>query len=84
MIVRRAVKNSTVVPGGGAIDVSILHSFMISLLYIIGEGASYGVDINTGGISDANFVWEPALVKVFQDSIKKFRRICFLQSRREF
>lgn len=31
-----------------------------------GEGAPYGVDINTGGIADsfANFVWEPALVKV--------------------
>lgn len=30
------------------------------------------MDINTGGISDsfANFVWEPAVVKVFQDSIK--------------
>ena len=31
-----------------------------------GEGALYGVDINTGGICDsfANFVWEPAVVKV--------------------
>lgn len=31
-----------------------------------GEGANYGVDINTGGIADsfANFVWEPAVVKV--------------------
>jgi T-complex protein 1 subunit eta len=31
-----------------------------------GEGALYGVDINTGGIIDtyANFVWEPAVVKV--------------------
>ncbi|CDY47912.1 BnaAnng09440D [Brassica napus] len=31
-----------------------------------GEGASYGVDINTGGIADsfANFVWEPAVVKI--------------------
>lgn len=39
---------------------------------MIGEGASYGVDINTGGITDsfANFVWEPAVVKVSQDSIK--------------
>jgi T-complex protein 1 subunit eta len=29
-------------------------------------GANYGVDINTGGIADsfANFVWEPAVVKV--------------------
>lgn len=32
----------------------------------IGEGAPYGVDINTGGVADsfANFVWEPAVVKV--------------------
>lgn len=31
-----------------------------------GEGKPYGVDINTGGIADsfANFVWEPAVVKV--------------------
>jgi len=31
-----------------------------------GEGANYGVDINTGGITDsfANFVWEPAVVKI--------------------
>ncbi|KAF9621666.1 hypothetical protein IFM89_025577 [Coptis chinensis] len=31
-----------------------------------GEGARYGVDINTGGIIDtfANFVWEPAVVKI--------------------
>ncbi|KAH9742650.1 T-complex protein 1 subunit eta [Citrus sinensis] len=31
-----------------------------------GEGAPYGVDINTGGIADsfANFVWEPAVVKI--------------------
>jgi T-complex protein 1 subunit eta len=31
-----------------------------------GDGANYGVDINTGGIADsfANFVWEPAVVKV--------------------
>lgn len=31
-----------------------------------GEGAPFGVDINTGGIADsfANFVWEPAVVKV--------------------
>jgi T-complex protein 1 subunit eta len=31
-----------------------------------GEGANYGVDITTGGIADsfANFVWEPAVVKV--------------------
>lgn len=34
---------------------------------LIGEGAPYGVDINTGGIADsyANFVWEPAVVKVY-------------------
>ncbi|KAG5601626.1 hypothetical protein H5410_032996 [Solanum commersonii] len=31
-----------------------------------GEGAPYGVDINTGGIADsfASFVWEPAVVKI--------------------
>ncbi|GFY98881.1 TCP-1/cpn60 chaperonin family protein [Actinidia rufa] len=31
-----------------------------------GEGALYGVDINTGGIADsfASFVWEPAVVKI--------------------
>jgi hypothetical protein len=35
--------------------------------YVVpGDGANYGVDINTGGIADsfANFVWEPAVVKV--------------------
>ena len=34
--------------------------------FLTGEGAPYGVDINTGGIADsfANFVWEPAVVKV--------------------
>uniref|UniRef100_M4CB44 T-complex protein 1 subunit eta n=1 Tax=Brassica campestris TaxID=3711 RepID=M4CB44_BRACM len=110
MIVRRAVKNSTVVPGGGAIDMEVSkylrqHSRTIagkSQLFInsyakaleviprqlcdnagfdatdvlnklrqkhamqSGEGASYGVDINTGGIADsyANFVWEPAVVKI--------------------
>ncbi|KAF9595218.1 hypothetical protein IFM89_037816 [Coptis chinensis] len=32
----------------------------------VGESARYGVDINTGGIIDtfANFVWEPAVVKI--------------------
>jgi chaperonin GroEL (HSP60 family) len=37
-----------------------------SWLICSGEGANYGVDINTGGIADsfANFVWEPAVVKV--------------------
>ncbi|KAF8405264.1 hypothetical protein HHK36_010165 [Tetracentron sinense] len=32
----------------------------------VGEGVLYGVDINTGGIMDslANFVWEPAVVKI--------------------
>lgn len=31
-----------------------------------GEGALYGVDINTGGIIDTfgSFVWEPSVVKV--------------------
>jgi len=35
-------------------------------LFVLGEGANYGVDINTGGITDsfANFVWEPAVVKI--------------------
>jgi T-complex protein 1 subunit eta len=34
--------------------------------FITGEGAPYGVDINTGGIADSfsNFVWEPSVVKV--------------------
>ncbi|AEE75106.1 TCP-1/cpn60 chaperonin family protein [Arabidopsis thaliana] len=108
MIVRRAVKNSTVVPGGGAIDISkylrqhsrtiagksqlFINSYAKALEVIprqlcdnagfdatdvlnklrqkhamqSGEGASYGVDINTGGIADsfANFVWEPAVVKI--------------------
>ncbi|WMV34747.1 hypothetical protein MTR67_028132 [Solanum verrucosum] len=135
MIVRRAVKNSTVVPGGGAIDmeisrflrhhartiqgksqlfinsyakaleVAILFHFaltekLFAVVFFIrkickiiprqlcdnagfdatdvlnklrqkhalpsGEGAPYGVDINTGGIADsfANFVWEPAVVKI--------------------
>ena len=32
-----------------------------------GEGANYGVDINTGGMAESfsNFVWEPAVVKVY-------------------
>ncbi|GFZ13059.1 TCP-1/cpn60 chaperonin family protein [Actinidia rufa] len=110
MIVRRALKNSTVVAGGGAIDMEISrylrqHARTIagkSQLFInayakaleviprqlcdnagfdatdvlnklrqkhalqSGEGALYGVDINTGGIADsfANFVWEPAVVKI--------------------
>nr|GMD12879.1 T-complex protein 1 subunit eta [Ipomoea batatas] len=110
MIVRRAVKNSTVVAGGGAIDMEISrylrqHSRTIkgkSQLFInsyakaleiiprqlcdnagfdatdvlnklrqkhalpSGEGAPYGVDINTSGIANsfANFVWEPSVVKI--------------------
>jgi len=38
----------------------------VAWLIYSGEGANYGVDINTGGIADsfANFVWEPAVVKV--------------------
>ncbi|KAI3768499.1 hypothetical protein L2E82_19225 [Cichorium intybus] len=37
-----------------------------------GEGALYGVDINTSGISDssANFVWEHAVVKDLENSEK--------------
>ncbi|CAN6695208.1 unnamed protein product [Malus baccata var. baccata] len=110
MIVRRALKNSTVVAGGGAIDMEIsrylrqkaheirgksqffINSYAKALEVIprqlcdnagfdatdvlnklrqkhahpSGEGALHGVDINTGGIADsfANFVWEPAVVKV--------------------
>ncbi|KAI7984547.1 T-complex protein 1 subunit eta [Camellia lanceoleosa] len=110
MIVRRALKNSTVVAGGGAIDMEIsrylrqhartiagksqlfINSYAKALEVIprqlcdnagfdatdvlnklrqkhalqSGEGALYGVDINTGGIADsfANFVWEPAVVKI--------------------
>ncbi|GAB4845277.1 T-complex protein 1 subunit eta [Ancistrocladus abbreviatus] len=110
MIVRRALKNSTVVPGGGAIDMEIsrhlrqhartiagksqlfINSYAKALEVIprqlcdnagfdatdvlnklrqkhalpSGEGANYGVDIDTGGIADsfANFVWEPAVVKI--------------------
>ncbi|KAL1807893.1 hypothetical protein ACET3Z_024883 [Daucus carota] len=110
MIVRRAMKNSTVVAGGGAIDMEIsrylrqhartiagksqlfINSYAKALEVIprqlcdnagfdatdvlnklrqkhalaSGEGALYGVDINIGGIADsyANFVWEPAVVKI--------------------
>ncbi|KZV54812.1 chaperonin family protein [Dorcoceras hygrometricum] len=110
MIVRRAMRNSTVVAGGGAIDMEIsrylrqhartiagksqlfINSYAKALEIIprqlcdnagfdatdvlnklrqkhaipSGEGALYGVDINTGGIADsfANFVWEPAVVKI--------------------
>ncbi|THG07145.1 hypothetical protein TEA_019245 [Camellia sinensis var. sinensis] len=110
MIVRRALKNSTVVAGGGAIDMEIsrylrqhartisgksqlfINSYAKALEVIprqlcdnagfdatdvlnklrqkhalqSGEGALYGVDINTVGIADsfANFVWEPAVVKI--------------------
>ncbi|KAG5064532.1 hypothetical protein JHK85_005715 [Glycine max] len=110
MIVRRALKNSTVVAGGGAIDMEIsrylrqhartiagksqlfINSYAKALEVIprqlcdnagfdatdvlnklrqkhalpSGEGGPYGVDIATGGIADsfANFVWEPAIVKI--------------------
>jgi len=110
MIVRRAMKNSTIVSGGGAIDMEIsrylrqhartiagksqlfINSYAKALEVIprqlcenagfdatdvlnklrqkhalpANEGAPYGVDINTGGIADsfANFVWEPAVVKI--------------------
>ncbi|CAI0397349.1 unnamed protein product [Linum tenue] len=107
MIVRRALKNSTVVAGGGAIDMEISRYLRQHARSILGksqlfinsyakaleiiprqlcdnagfdatdvlnklrqkharEGAPYGVDINTGGIADsfANFVWEPAVVKI--------------------
>lgn len=110
MIVRRAAKNSTVVAGGGAIDMEVsrhlrqyarsiagksqlfINSFAKALEVIPrqlcdnagfdatdvlnklrqkhaapdGSGALYGVNINTGGITDtyASFVWEPAVVKI--------------------
>eukprot|EP00244_Chara_vulgaris_P000512 TRINITY_DN1088_c0_g1_i4.p1 TRINITY_DN1088_c0_g1~~TRINITY_DN1088_c0_g1_i4.p1 ORF type:complete len:522 (+),score=127.76 TRINITY_DN1088_c0_g1_i4:269-1834(+) len=109
MIVRKAVKHSSVVPGGGAIDMELsrflrqhartiagkaqlfINSYAKALEVIprqlcdnagfdatdvlnklrqkhalaSGEGARYGVDINSGGIIDtyANFIWEPAVVK---------------------
>ncbi|ERM95984.1 hypothetical protein AMTR_s00129p00016230 [Amborella trichopoda] len=109
MIVRTALRTSTVVAGGGAIDVEIsrylrqhartiarksqlfINSYAKALEIIprqlcdkagfdatdvlnklrqkhplpSREGARYGVDINTGGITYtfANFVWEPAVVK---------------------
>ena len=36
-----------------------------------GEGALFGVDLTNGGIVDtyANFVWEPAVVKVGRGSL---------------
>ncbi|KAL4178922.1 hypothetical protein AMTRI_Chr13g84620 [Amborella trichopoda] len=110
MIVRTALRTSTVVADGGAIDVEIsrylrqhartivrksqlfINSYAKALEIIprqlcdkagfdatdalnklrqkhplpSGEGARYGVDINTGGITYtfANFVWEPAVVKI--------------------
>ncbi|KAG0565928.1 hypothetical protein M758_7G023100 [Ceratodon purpureus] len=110
MIVRRALKNSNVVAGGGAIDMELsrflrqhartiagksqlfINSYAKALEVIprqlcdnagfdatdvlnklrqkhalaSGEGALYGVDINSGGIIDtfASFVWEPSVVKI--------------------
>lgn len=110
MIVRRALKNSAVVAGGGAIDMELsrylrqhartiagksqlfINSYAKALEVIprqlcdnagfdatdvlnklrqkhamsSGEGALFGVDINSGGIIDtfANFVWEPSVVKI--------------------
>eukprot|EP00193_Tetraselmis_chui_P016036 CAMPEP_0177794714 /NCGR_PEP_ID=MMETSP0491_2-20121128/25801_1 /TAXON_ID=63592 /ORGANISM="Tetraselmis chuii, Strain PLY429" /LENGTH=547 /DNA_ID=CAMNT_0019317405 /DNA_START=143 /DNA_END=1782 /DNA_ORIENTATION=- len=110
MIVRRAMKNASVVAGGGAIDLELssflrnyarsipgkaqlfINSFAKALEIIPrqlcdnagfdatdvlnklrqkhalpnGEGRNYGVDVNTGGVSDmyAAFVWEPSLVKI--------------------
>lgn len=109
-IVRRAIKNAVVVPGGGAIDMAVsraLRDFAATLpgkaqmfiaayaraLEVIprqltdnsgfdatdvlnalrqkhalpdGQGARFGVDCVTGGITDtyAAFIWEPALVKI--------------------
>jgi len=50
----------------------VLYNYLRACWHIListlvpGEGAPYGVDIATGGIADsfANFVWEPAIVKV--------------------
>ena len=44
------------------------NSINVAEKLYVGEGALYGVDINTGGIADsyANFVWEPAVVKVYR------------------
>ncbi|KAF6136370.1 hypothetical protein GIB67_028060 [Kingdonia uniflora] len=69
MIIRRAVKNSTMVAVGGAIDMEIgrylrQHAQTIaskSQLFInayakaleVGKGALYGVDVNNGGITDS-------------------------------
>ncbi|GAQ83223.1 TCP-1/cpn60 chaperonin family protein [Klebsormidium nitens] len=110
MIVRRAIKNQAVVPGGGAIDMEVsrhlrnyargiagkaqlfINAYAKALEVIprqlcdnagfdatdvlnklrqkhslpSGEGAHYGVDIDTGGITDTYeaFVWEPSVVKV--------------------
>ena len=109
-IVRRAVKNAAIVPGGGAIDMELsrclrdhargiagkgqlfINAFARALEVIPrqlcdnsgfdatdvlnklrqkhalagGEGANFGVDVNTGGVIDAYeaFIWEPALVKI--------------------
>jgi hypothetical protein len=48
-----------------SVDKKITIFYSISS-FVTGEGANYGVDILTGGIADslANFVWEPAVVKV--------------------
>ncbi|THG15136.1 hypothetical protein TEA_005496 [Camellia sinensis var. sinensis] len=45
---------------------TVFHPFPVLWCLVFGEGALYGVDINTGGIADsfANFVWEPAVVKI--------------------
>ncbi|KAF6151485.1 hypothetical protein GIB67_016297 [Kingdonia uniflora] len=49
--------------GFGATDV--LNKLRQKHALLSGEGALYGVDVNTGGITDsfANFVWEPTVVK---------------------
>lgn len=43
-----------------------------------GEGALYGVDINTGGIIDtfSSFVWEPSVVKVSSYLMHKMPAFC--------
>lgn len=48
------------------IIIIVIDILFTTYIVMTGEGANYGVDITTGGIADsfANFVWEPAVVKV--------------------
>ncbi|KAF6169432.1 hypothetical protein GIB67_021435, partial [Kingdonia uniflora] len=75
----RSVKHEDVEPSEMSLDEiesrlgSLLQANTISQLKsgvwkkrLEGEGVLYGVDVNTGGITDsfANFIWEPAVVKI--------------------